>query len=201
MESVIRRKIIALIMSAAFLGLAACSQSGGGDYAESTMVVTKRGKISERLIESFDKEYYSLDELENEFESSILQYNENIGGEEIRLKKLELNGNLLTVDLDFTGPSDYENFTGESLFVGSVGDAYDNGYSMDVTLKGVEKGDKIGKVQIMGLSDNSIIILSEHVRVRAFDDIAYVSANVDVIGDNEARVLSESDGLAYIILK
>jgi hypothetical protein len=114
---------------------------------------------------------------------------------------LELNGNLLTVDLDFTGPSDYENFTGESLFVGSVGDAYDNGYSMDVTLKGVEKGDKIGKVQIMGLSDNSIIILSEHVRVRAFDDIAYVSANVDVIGDNEARVLSESDGLAYIILK
>ena len=153
------------------------------------------------LIVKFVIDYYNLDELKSEFESLVSQYNENIGGEEIRLKKVELNGTLLTVDLDFTGPSDYENFTGERLFVGTVKDAYDNGYTMDVTLKGVEKGDKIEKVQIMGLSDKSIVILSEHVRVRTFDDIAYVSANVDVVGDNEARVLSESDGLAYIILK
>ena len=201
MESVMRRKIIVLILSAALVVLAACSKSAGDDYAESTMVVEKRGKISERLIENFDKDYYSLDELKGEFDSSISQYNDNIGSEEIRLKNIELNGSKLTVELDFTGPSDYENFTGESLFVGTVKDAYDNGYTMDVTLKGVAEGDKIGKVQIMGLSDKNIIIMSEHVRVRTFDDIAYVSANVDVVGDRQARILSESDGLAYIILK
>lgn len=199
MESVMRKRII-VIMTAVLVCLSACAEAEG-DYAESTIVVAKKGRISERIIENFDKDYYNLDELKSEFESSVSQYNENIGGEEIRLKKVELNGTLLTVDLDFTGPSDYENFTGERLFVGTVKDAYDNGYSMDVTLKGVENGDKIEKVQIMGLSDKSIVILSEHVRVRTFDDIAYVSANVDVVGDNEARVLSESDGLAYIILK
>lgn len=199
MESVMRKRII-VIMTAVLVCLSACAEAEG-DYAESTIVVAKKGRISERIIENFDKDYYNLDELKSEFESLVSQYNENIGGEEIRLKKVELNGTLLTVDLDFTGPSDYENFTGERLFVGTVKDAYDNGYSMDVTLKGVENGDKIEKVQIMGLSDKSIVILSEHVRVRTFDDIAYVSANVDVVGDNEARVLSESDGLAYIILK
>ena len=73
--------------------------------------------------------------------------------------------------------------------------------SMDVTLKAVDSQDKIGKVQIMGMNDNTIIILSEHVRVKAFKDIAYVSANVDVINSKEVRVLSESDGLAYLILK
>lgn len=199
MESVMRKRII-VIMTAVLVCLSACAEAEG-DYAESTIVVAKKGRISERIIENFDKDYYNLDELKSEFESLVSQYNENIGGEEIRLKKVELNGTLLTVDLDFTGPSDYENFTGERLFVGTVKDAYDNGYTMDVTLKGVENGDKIEKVQIMGLSDKSIVILSEHVRVRTFDDIAYVSANVDVLGDNEARVLSESDGLAYIILK
>lgn len=200
-ESFMRKNIIVLITVVLLVSLGACGSSGDDDYAESTMVVAKRGRVSERLIENFDKDYYSLDELKGEFETSISQYNDNIGGEEIRLKKLELNGSLLTVDLEFTGPSDYENFTGESLFVGTVKDAYDNGYTMDVTLKGVDDGDKIGKVQIMGLSDNNIIIMSEHVRVRTFDDIAYVSANVDVVSDNEARILSESDGLAYIILK
>lgn len=201
MESVMRKTIIAIMMVLILVCLGACASEGDGDYAESTIVVAKRGRISERIIESFDKDYYNLDELQSEFESSVSQYNDNIGSEEIRLKKIELNGTLLTVDLEFTGPSDYENFTGESLFVGTVGDAYDNGYSMDVTLKGVEKGDKIEKVQIMGLSDKNIIIMSEHVRVRTFDDIAYVSANVDVVSDKEARILSESDGLAYIILK
>ena len=180
MESVMRKRII-VIMTAVLVCLSACAEAED-DYAESTIVVAKKGRISERIIENFDKDYYNLDELKSEFESSVSQYNENIGGEEIRLKKVELNGTLLTVDLDFTGPSDYENFTGERLFVGTVKDA-------------------IEKVQIMGLSDKSIVILSEHVRVRTFDDIAYVSANVDVVGDNEARVLSESDGLAYIILK
>ena len=199
MESVMRKRII-VIMTAVLVCLSASAEAEG-DYAESTIVVAKKGRISERIIENFDKDYYNLDELKSEFESLVSQYNENIGGEEIRLKKVELNGTLLTVDLDFTGPSDYENFTGERLFVGTVKDAYDNGYTMDVTLKGVENGDKIEKVQIMGLSDKSIVILSEHVRVRTFDDIAYVSANVEVVGDNEARVLSESDGLAYIILK
>lgn len=195
------KKIIALITAAILFGLTACAGSDSGDYAESTITVARKGRISERIIENFDKDYYSLDELRSEFESSISQYNDNIGSEEIKLKNIELNGTLLTVDLDFSGPSDYENFTGESLFVGTVGDAYDNGYTMDVTLKGVADGDIIGKVQIMGLSDKNIIIMSEHVRVRTFDDIAYVSANVDVVSDDEARILSESDGLAYIILK
>ena len=134
-----RKNIIVLITVVLLVGLGACGSSGDDDYAESTMVVAKRGRVSERLIENFDKDYYSLDELKGEFETSISQYNDNIGGAEIRLKKLELNGSLLTVDLEFTGPSDYENFTGESLFVGTVKDAYDNGYTMDVTLKGVDK--------------------------------------------------------------
>ncbi len=201
MEVVMRKSIIAIMMVAIFICVSACSTGESEDYAESTIVVAKKGRISERIIESFDKDYYSIDELQSEFESSVSQYNDNMGSEEIKLKKIELNGTLLTVDLDFTGPSDYENFTGETMFIGTVGDAYDNGYTMDVTLKGVEKGDKIEKVQIMGLSDKNIIIMSEHVRVRTFDDIAYVSANVDVVSDKEARILSESDGLAYIILK
>ena len=171
------------------------------DYEDTTLTVGRKGRVTENIVESFDKDYYDINELTNEFTDSVAKYNESIGGDEIKLKRIELADSKVYVDLDFTGPSDYERFIGEKLFVGTISDAYDNGYTMDVVLKGTESGDKIGKVQIMGMKDKDIIILSEHVRIKTFRDIAYVSANVDVLDSKEARVLSESDGLAYIILK
>lgn len=181
--------------------LSGCSGSSEEEYAETTLRVEKKGRIHETIVSAFNKDYYDLEELRSEFTTSVSDYNSSIGSEEIKVKDIKLKGSDVFVDLDFTGPSDYETFVGEKLFVGTIKDAYDNGYTMDVTLKGVDEGDKIGKVQIMGMPDETIIILSEHVRVRTYRDIAYVSANVDVIGEKDARVLSESDGLAYIILK
>ncbi len=182
------------------LTLTGCG-SAEDDFDETTITVGKKGKVSERIVETFSKDYYNVDELAAEFTRSVNEYNESIGAEEITLKDISLKDSSIYVDMNFSGPSDYEKFVGESLFVGTISDAYDEGYTMDVTLKGVDKGDRIGKVEIMGMMDRNIVILSEHVRIRTFDDIAYVSANVDVINDRTARILSESDGLAYLILK
>lgn len=194
------KKTVLIFIFVAVLALSGCTEAEE-DFDETTISVSKRGKVSERIVESFNKDYYDLAELEDEFTRSVMEYNAAMGSEEIRVKSIELKDSQVYVDVDFNGPSDYESFVGENLFVGTVSDAYDNGYSMDVTLKAVDSQDKIGKVQIMGMNDNTIIILSEHVRVKAFKDIAYVSANVDVINSKEVRVLSESDGLAYLILK
>ena len=156
------------------LMLSGCSEASEEEYAETTLRVEKKGRIHETIVSSFNKDYYDLNELKSEFDRSVSEYNSSIGSDEIKLKEIKLNGTDVFVDLDFT---------------------------MDVTLKGVEQGDKIGKVQIMGMPDRTIIVLSEHVRIRTYRDIAYVSANVDVLGKKDARVLSESDGLAYIVLE
>ena len=195
-----RKLLLILIMISMMMLMPGCYDEEG-NYAETTITVEKKGRVRESIVDTFDKDYYSIDELKAEFTDSVAEYNEAIGGEEIKLRKIELKESKVYVDLDFTGPSDYENFVGEKLFVGTIGDAYDNGYTMDVVLKGVEKGDKIDKIKIMGMSDRNIIIMSEHARIKTFKDIAYVSANVDVIDGDEARVLNESDGLAYLILK
>ena len=170
-------------------------------FYETEIVVDRSGQLTENIVESFDKDYYNLEELKEEFTREIAEYNETIGSEEIKLKKAELKDGKVFVTLTFTGPSDYQNFVKEQMFVGTINDAYDNGYSMDVALKGTENGDIIGKVQIMGMKDRNIIILSEPVKIRTPKEIAYVSANVDLIGKREARILSESGGLAYIVLK
>ena len=193
--------LICILIVMSFIAAACSSAEEEEDYAETTITVSRKGKVSETIVEDFSKDYYDVNELRNEFADEIGRYNESIGAEEIRLGKVEVKDSRIFVNLDFTGPSDYESFIGQKLFVGSISEAYDNGYSMDVMLKGVESGDKISKIQIMGMPEKNIVILSEHARIRTFKDIAYVSANVDMIDDREARVLSESDGLAYLVLK
>ena len=200
LEIALKRLIFLILIPVFAIVLGACSGTEE-NFEETTINVEKRGRVSENIVESFDKDYYDIEELKSEFSGAVSDYNETIGGEEIKLKKVELKDSKVYVNIDFNGPSDYERFVGEKLFVGTIDDAYDNGYSMDVTLKGVENGDRIGKVQIMGMRDKDIVILSEHVRINTFRDIAYVSANVDVIGPKSARVVNESDGLAYLILK
>lgn len=191
--------ILTAVICAASFALSGCDKND--IFYESEIVVEKNGQLTENIVESFDKDYYNLDELKSEFDKEISEYNESIGSEEIKLKSFELEDGNVFVTLTFTGPSDYENFIKEDMFVGTIDDAYDNGYSMDVSLKGVEKGDIISKVQIMGMKDKEIIILSEPVKVHTYKDVAYVSANVEVTGKKEVRVLQESGGLAYIVLK
>ncbi len=196
----LNKSVLKICIFATVILLSGC---GGveDDYEETTLVVEKKGRVTENIVEPFGKDYYDINELTGEFTKSVDDYNSSIGGDEIRLKKIEEKDSKVYVNIVFNGPSDYENFIGETLFVGTVSDAYDNGYSMDVVLKGVDSGDRIEKVQIMGMNDSMIVILSEHVKIKTFRDIAYVSANVDVIDSNSARILSESDGLAYLILK
>lgn len=170
-------------------------------YYETTLKIDKKGNITENIVESFDKDYYDVSELANEFEKEVQNYNDSMGSEEIRLKGTEQKDGEVFVKVEFNGPSDYQSFVGEEMFIGTIDDAVQNGYSMNVSLKGVDKGDIISRVQIMGMKDKNIVIMSEPVRVKLYSDIAYVSANVDVVGSKEARILSESGGLAYIVLK
>ena len=53
----------------------------------------------------------------------------------------------------------------------------------------------------MKMKDESIIVISEVVRVRSPKKIIYTSANVEVIDEKNARVSSDSTGLAYIVVK
>lgn len=183
------------------LTLSGCNEESNDSFAETTISIDKKGRISQQIVESFDKDYYDVNELKQEFEGAISSYNQSADtAEAIKLKDIHVEDGSVYVSLDYASAKDYSELQKEQLFVGTINDAYNAGYMMSVTLKGTQEGDKIGKVEIMGMSDKHIIILSEPVRVHAYSNIKYVSANVDVISETDARVSSESGGLAYIIL-
>lgn len=169
-------------------------------FDESTLVLSKKGTVEQTIVESFDKPYYDINELKLEYENAVNDYNKS-HEDSISLNDLKnMNGNVY-VELNYSTCDAYEIFQNEELFVGTINDAYDNGYSMDVTLQGVKDKDIISKKELMDMKDMNIVIVSEPVLIKTFSNIAYISANVEVVDKNKARISGENDGLAYLILK
>lgn len=169
-------------------------------YEETTISIDKKGRITEQIVEPFNKDYYDVAELENEFVKLIDEINHNAQDSKANLKSIKQENGNVYVSLYFSTPKAYELLQDKQLFTGTVREASDNGYNMDVNLKSVKNGNVIGKVELMGMLDKHIVILDETVRVKLYRPIEYVSANVDIINENEIRVLSEAGGLAYIVL-
>lgn len=183
--------------------LAGCGESQADietDYKETTIRIDKKGSVSETIIEPFDKDYYDIDELKEEFLQDINEYNSSKTDETVKLKSIKLENGNVNVQVEFASTEDYKNLVKEDLYYGTINDAYDSGYKMDIAMKGTKEGNKIGKVEIMGMKDKEIVILSEHVKVSVPRNIEYVTANVEVLSEKEARVVSESGGLAYLVL-
>lgn len=181
--------------------LCACGAAAEEEIDESTLVIGKKGTITETIVDGFDKDYYDVNELKNEFDEAVSEYNGGKGEDCVKLTNIICENGQVHASLDFASFDDYEAFQNEEIFLGTISEAYDAGYSMDVTLKGVSEGDKIGKNELMNNKENRILIISEPVLIKTYSKILYVSANVEVINDKMARISSESDGLAYLILK
>lgn len=171
------------------------------NYEETVIAIDKKSRVSLQIVESFARDYYNAEELKSDFQNAINEVNaKNEDNCKAALRSIRSEKGKVYVNLEFSSPKAYEDLQNQSLFVGTIKEAADNGYTMGVKLKNVTSGNLIGKVEIMGMLDRHIVILNEPVRVKLYRPIEYVSANVDVINENEVRVLSEAGGLAYIIL-
>ena len=172
------------------------------DYYETTVSFGKDGTITEVIVESFDKPYYTEDGLKAFFQEKIKDFNStNIGNGTVELKSLTVESGNAKATLFFDSDDTYKTFSGNSIFYGTISEAYDKGYITETVLKAYGTDGTITKNDLMKMNKSSIIVVSEVIRVSCPQKIAYTSANVEVIDDRMVRVSSDSTGLAYIVLK
>ena len=100
--------------------LAGC---GGSVPAESTIALDKKGKITDTIVEEFDKDFYDSEELQSEIESELAEYNKNFAADHVTLKKFEVKDGTATLQLVFDGSEYYEDYMEMTLFTGTVAEA------------------------------------------------------------------------------
>ena len=195
--------IVYLVICSLLIFMCGCSKKEL-NVCESTVVVEKNGSIVSAVVEPFDKEYYSSAGLESMINEEIMAFNQSETAKETgkaELTKFEVTNQVATMYVRFEKSEGYAAFNNTDFFQGKVSEAYEKGYSFDVSLKNAQGAQVIGKEELLEKGKNHILILEEPVYVSVPKEILFYSSNVELVDDKSARVSSETQGLAYILYK
>ncbi|HJA93152.1 MAG TPA: hypothetical protein H9717_08595 [Candidatus Eisenbergiella merdipullorum] len=193
------RRLVLLLLAAAML-LAGC---GGNKSTEdvTSLEFKKNGEVVHTIVEDFSASYYSLEELESQVQAQVDEYNTNAGSQRIRVDSAEVTDGVITMVMTFEGAEDYSSFYRQALFCGTVKDAFNAGYDLDVQLASAQaEGASIGRQDILEMGERHIAVVREPIVVKTYADILYASGSVEVTGNREATV-TDSQELSYIIFR
>lgn len=170
--------------------------------------VTGKGKVTAYIVEDFDKDYYDLAELGTMVEDELSKFNESrksAEGEEA-VVMVSLTGSEATempkavLVLEFRDITCYRDYFGMDLFYGTVAQAQEAGYDLNVELTNVKDGTTIGKNEIFGMGNSHILIVQDNVRVFCPGKVQYVTSKAAVKEDGSVEP-SDTEDSTYIIMK
>ncbi len=144
------------------------------EVTETTIEVKKNGQVVHTIIEDFSESYYNLDELESTIQQACDTYNASAGKEAVVLKAVKENDDhTVTVVMQYADASAYSAFNKLALFVGTVKDAFNAGYDLNVTLSSLKgDGEQIGKEDLLKMGEKHIAVVREAVNVRVWDKVS-----------------------------
>lgn len=197
------RKHFILLLAAIsmVLQLAGCG-SDNLAATETTIELKKNGSVVHTIVEAFAEEYYDLDELKSSIQSACDEYNELAGDGAVELGSTELQDGKLKVIMNYKSASAYAGFNKQALFAGTVQDAYNAGYDLNVTLLCADSEvGAVGKEELLEMGDKHMIIVREAVDVKAWDKVLYYSDDVIAREDDRTVMVTDSNSLTYIVFE
>ena len=166
-----------------------------------TIEVKKNGEIRHTIVEDFAESYYTLDGLKETIQTACDTYNTTMSGDLVRLKDAKAEDGVLTAVMEYESAAAYSGFNRQALFVGTVADAREAGYDLNVTLTNAGKdGGTVGKTELLEKEDSHILVIREAVDVKVWDKVLYYSGDVTPQDDGTLTV-TDDQALSFIVFK
>ena len=193
-----KKRIGAVCVLAAALLLAGCGKSF--EPTASSLYIQKDGKLTQAIVESFEQDFYSLDELKSMTEKEVDTYNQDFGEERVSVNRLEVQNETLYLLLDYMDMYAYSQYNDVFCFVGTIDEALDAGLSFDMVFKDTAY-DEFTAAEATANKKNHVAVLKEEGMVELEQAVKYVSNNVEIIEDKLVQVMpiEDEDEYAYII--
>ena len=189
------------LTAAVMLTQAAC---GGQKSAvtQTTIEAKKNGAIVHTIVEEFSEEYYDVDELNDMMTQACSAYNETTGKESVIIESTELTDGNLTVQMRYAKADDYTAFNKVPMFSGTVQEAVNAGYNLNVKMYPADGGEvSIGKEEILEMKDRHLLILREEVDVEVWDDILYHTSNVMMTSESRSAKVVNDKTVSFILFE
>lgn len=204
-EEIMRKIKTAGILAVLMLWLTAC-----GTEAESELVNTlsfsKDGSVENTIVEVFDKEYYNLDALNTMIQESIEQYQKQNLTAEISVISSEVTDGQVRVRMKYDSAASYMGYNSETLFVGTIQDAYSAGYDLDISLTGTKDTTQtIGRQELLNMGEKHIVIMElpdamESMRLVCYGEILYTGDGVSLVSKKTADI-EQTQGYSVVVFK
>lgn len=203
-------KIVTLFLIVSVCILSACS---GGKVpetiTENAVVIDKEGNISEYIVDTFDKAFYSLSELENMVREEAVSYNDanQLAGDKVpvqvlKVEALENQPSKVLVNRLYDRAETYSKNSGEEFFFGTVASARVQlekiGSSQDV--KNVKKGDSLKVLQLITMSEKHVVITTAKTVVYCPYAVEYISDGLTVREDGSVDTTNMAENTTAIIV-
>lgn len=190
-------KAAALLAMAGILLITSCSMG----EEESEVTILKDGTIDSRIVDSFEKSYYSQEELQQKILLEAATYNRLAGEGAVSVEKVAVEDGLAKVKMTYASASDYAEFNDGVFFVGSIEEAQKAGYNLNKVLVSTEDNlATVGMSDILAMTDMQILITDMKDPVRLSGKAAYVSSNVSVGSQMKSvSFKEESEEMSYVI--
>lgn len=185
---------------------------------ESSIYVTREGKITSATVEKYENDYYTAEELKASAEEDLEAINGPAGAaaaDSSTQEKLAVVSECSVKDgtikllIDFKDANTYlqylDTFTDEedetvkSLDVTTVADGLSKGYLVDETFTKPGENKEISSQEVMKQSDLYVAAVEGAAMIQPEGKIQYISKNVTVVDGN--MVHTSGDGVSYIVFK
>ncbi len=188
------------ILCALFLVLPMAACGSSFDPSVTSLYVQKNGELTYAVVESFEKEYYSLSEFQSMIDREVESCNSNYSEPAISVERLEVENGTLYLLLNFSNAKAYSSYNEEYCFVGTIEEALGVGQSFDLLFKDADY-EECTTAEVTEKKDNQVLILQNEGIVQLEKPVKYVSNNVEIISDHMVEVMpiEEEDEYAYII--
>lgn len=205
------KKKTALMMAAVLvLGLTACGKTVGDmdlEAGQSAIYIQEAGVVSYAVSETFDRDYYDKDDLEDKVKAEVEAYNNDSKAsvsDALVLDTFKVKKDTATLVLEFattydflTYVKDYNKIAEDQFYIGTIADNSACKIKGDFISPDQQKT-STGK-EIKQMTDAYILIVNEEYRVQVDGTIHYISDNCKIDDNGIITTAKAEDGTSYIV--
>lgn len=196
-----RRLFFSTVLLLCLVMLAGCSKNKEIDtknIQKDTFLLKKDGSVEAGTVESFDKAYYNLTELEKYVTDKVSKYNGAKGTEAITKKSLDLKDSNAVLVLTYATVDDYNGFNMSEDKLLTTAEAAGGNIELPQNFTTVKKSNTVTAGKALENKKYMVLIVKENLDVLLQGTIKYYSGGTLV---DKHHIQTAEDGSTVIVYK
>ena len=179
----------------------------GGIVESNVAEIKKDGAVTNTIEEELDPDLYGDEDSFKEFLVRVSnQYNSDAGADRVSIKKIDMKDDMLTLVMEYATAEDFGTFNEYPFFYGTVADAYENGYDLNLQFTSAD-GDSqasITREELLEMGSRKTVIVQlpkdELLTVDTGSKILYYAGDA-VTGVEKSKADMAGEGMACLVFK